>query len=131
MGAGGTKGGSGRFILGIIMTIGGGYLLLNAIRVDSFGLGGALYRIGGFGLTSGMIMIPFILGVGMVFYSAKNILGWLLAGGSLVAMIFGVISNTHFSLERMSAFELITILVLFVGGIGLTLSSLKAFGEES
>ncbi|MEO0469508.1 MAG: hypothetical protein AAF206_07810 [Bacteroidota bacterium] len=129
MGAGGTKGGTGRFLLGLIMTIGGGYLLLNAINVSNhFAWGHSLYRIGSIGITSGMIMIPFILGIGMVFYSAKNVLGWLLAGGSFVAMIFGVISSVHFSFERMTAFELILILVLFVGGIGLLLNSLKRFG---
>lgn len=130
MGAGGTKGGSGRFLLGLIMTIGGAYLLLSSIEVSSWGFGQRLFSIGGMGITSGIIMIPFMLGVGMVFYDAKSIIGWLLGAGSLVAMIFGVVSNTHFRFERMSAFELIIILVLFVGGLGLLLSSLREFGDE-
>ena len=131
MGAGGTNGGTIRFLVGTIMTIGGAYLLLNAIKVDDFRFGHQLYQVGGYGVTSGMILIPFIFGVGIVFYNAKNILGWLLSVGSLVALIFGVISHLHFSFQRMSAFSLIVILVLLVGGIGILLSSLKEFKDET
>ncbi len=61
----------------------------------------------------------------MIFYNGKNILGWLLAIGSITAMIFGVISTIHFSLRSMSSFDLLVILVLLTGGIGLFLRSLK------
>lgn len=130
-GAGGTSGGIGQFLIGLAMICGGGYLLLNAISVtSSFGLGARLYGVGMFGgqwgITGGMIMIPFIFGIGMVFYNARNVLGWLLAGGSLVALVFGVIASIHFHLRNMSSFDLIVILVLFVGGIGLFLRSLKS-----
>ncbi len=127
-GAGGTSGGVGQFFIGFIMMCGGFYLLLNSITVVStFGFGARLYSFSGgrFGITSGMIMIPFMFGIGFVFYNAKNILGWLLAGGSITALIFGVISSIRFSFTTMSAFDLIIILILTVGGIGLFIRSLK------
>lgn len=129
-GAGGSRGGIGEFFLGFAMLCGGIYLLLQNITVtNKFSLGFGLYRVGwlGINITSGMILIPFIFGVGMIFYNAKNLFGWLLAGGSLIALIFGVISNVQFSLRHMTAFELITILILGVGGLGLFLRSLKNF----
>ena len=108
----------------------GFYLLLNAITVTSnFGFGSRLYSVhalGGFGITSGTIMIPFVFGVGMIFYNAKNIFGWILSVGSLAAMIFGVITSVRFSISSMSSFDLIVILVLAVGGLGLFLRSLKS-----
>ncbi len=126
-GAGGTTGGSGKFIIGLIMLCGGLYLLFNSINVySSYGFSARLYSLGGYRVTSGMIMIPFMFGVGMVFYNARNYLGWLLAGGSLVALVFGVISSIQFTFQSMSAFDLIVILVLSVGGLGLFLSSLKS-----
>ncbi|MFG5381176.1 MULTISPECIES: hypothetical protein [unclassified Yoonia] len=126
-GAGGTEGGTGSFLIGIIMMIGGGYLLLNSIVVrPNFGLGAVAFRLGGIPITSGMILIPFMFGVGMIFYNSKNWIGWLLAGGSMVALVFGVIANMELQLARMSAFDLIVILVLLVGGIGLFLRSLRA-----
>ena len=128
-GAGGTEGGTGRFILGTVMLIGGGYLFLESIRVQShLGWGSAMFSMGGLGVTTGMILIPFMLGIGIVFYSGRNPLGWVLVGGSMVGMAFGVISNITLRLDEMSAFSLLTILVLFVGGLGILLSSLRDRG---
>jgi len=125
-GAGGTNGGEGSFLLGLVMMCGGGYLLLRSIIVrPNFGLGNSVYSFGGFSVTSGMVLIPFIFGVGMIFYNSRNWIGWLLAGGSLVALVFGVIANLNLEFARMSAFDLLVILVLFVGGIGLFLRSLR------
>jgi len=125
-GAGGTSGGGGRFIIGLIMFCGGMYLLLNSIKVYNYGLGARLYSFGGYSVTSGMIMIPFMFGVGMLFYNSRNPLSWILTGGSIVALIFGVISSIQFTFRSMSAFDLIVILVLAVGGLGLLLSSLRS-----
>ncbi len=128
-GAGGTEGGAGRFIIGTVMLLGGGYLFLENIRVHThFGFGSSMFQMGGMGVTTGMVLIPFVLGIGIVFYNGRNPIGWLLAGGSVVAMGFGVLSNITLRLAEMSAFSLITILVLFVGGIGLLLSSLRDRG---
>ena len=125
-GAGGSSGGLGQFFIGIVMLCGGIYLLLNSITIHAhYGFSSRLYNFGGYGVTSGMIMIPFMFGVGMIFYHAKNIFGWILAGGSLVALIFGVISSIQFTFRSMSAFDLIVILVLAVGGLGLFLRSLR------
>jgi hypothetical protein len=52
-GAGGSPGGLAPFLLGIAMSIAGGYLLLNALRV-LHGFGGGLFAIGGFNVTGGM-----------------------------------------------------------------------------
>ncbi|WP_289028997.1 hypothetical protein [uncultured Paraglaciecola sp.] len=126
-GAGGSSGGIGQFFIGVIMMCGGFYMLLNAITVSSnFGLSSRLFGFGSnFGVTGGMIMIPFIFGIGLVFFNAKNILGWLLTLGSITALIFGVVSSVRFNLRTMTSFELIVILVLAVGGLGLFLRSLK------
>lgn len=134
-GAGGTSGGIGHFFLGLIMMSGGFYMLLNAISVTShFGLGARLFGFsafgGSYGITGGMVMIPFMFGVGLIFFNGRNILGWLLTIGSITALIFGVISTVRFSLRSMSAFELIVILVLAVGGLGLLLRSLKAIDAK-
>lgn len=129
-GAGGTSGGVGQFLLSIVMMCGGFYLLLNSINVtSSFALSSRLYGVpfggGAYGITGGMILIPFMIGIGMLFFNAKNVIGWLLAGGAVTALIFGVISSIRFSMRSMTAFELIAILVLAIGGLGLFLRSLK------
>ena len=124
-GAGGTKGGVGRFLLGLAMMIGGGYLFFSSITVvNNFSLGYRLYRLGNLNVTSGMVLIPFLFGVGTIFYNSKNFWGWILAVGSLIALALGVISSISFRFQPMSVFELLVMLVLMVGGFGLFLNSL-------
>ncbi len=131
-GAGGSEGGVGRFFIGLVMMTAGGYLFLDAVQVTHhFSWNSSLYRIGGFNLTSGMVLFPFIFGIGMVFYNAKSYLGWLLTLASLVMLIAGIIASLDFHLRGMSAFELISILVLGVGGLGLFLSSLRDFSKAA
>lgn len=126
-GAGGTEGGTGRFFLGLLMMIVGGYLFFHNIQVSlGFGLGYQYFNAWGMGITSGMVLVPFLFGVGIIFYNSSNILGWILALASLAMLGFGVIAQTRFHLHNMSAFELLVILFLLVGGIGLFLSSLRS-----
>jgi hypothetical protein len=126
-GAGGTNGGIGSFFIGVLMFVLGLYLILKNIYVyNSFSLSMPFYRWGGFSVTSGIILIPFMIGLGMVFYNYKNWIGWLLFVGSLVLLIAGVITSTQFTLAHMTAFDLIIILVLLVGGLGLLLRSFKS-----
>lgn len=129
--AGGTNGGAGRFLIGLLMIVVGGYLFLDNIHVvNRFGFSTALFGFGGYSVRSGMILVPFIFGVGMVFYNARSIIGWGLVIGSLAAFGFGVITSVHFRLRTMTAFDIMTILVLLVGGIGLFLSSLKDLSDK-
>jgi hypothetical protein len=129
-GAGGTTGGIGQFLMGILMMCGGFYMLLSAIMVNShFGMGSQLYGFSFFGnamgISGGIIMVPMIFGIGMIFFNSKNLIGWILALGSLAALIFGVIAAIQFQLRPMNAFDLIVILTLSIGGLGLFLRSLK------
>jgi hypothetical protein len=125
-GAGGTEGGTARFFMGFFMMAVGGYLFFQNIQVSlGFGLGYQYFSVWGVGITSGYVLIPFMFGVGMIFFNSSNVLGWLLTVASLAMLGFGVIAQTRFHLRNMSAFELLIILVLLVGGIGLFLSSLR------
>ncbi|MEM7019872.1 MAG: hypothetical protein AAF512_21360 [Pseudomonadota bacterium] len=129
-GAGGSEGGIGQFFLGLTMMLIGGYLFLDAVHVTQhFSFGSPIYSFGGFHLTSGLVLIPFLFGIGMIFYNADNYLGWGLVAVTLIILTVGIISSIHFSIRRMSAFELMLILGLAVGGLGLFLSSLRKFQD--
>ncbi|KHK03941.1 hypothetical protein [Desulfovibrio sp. TomC] len=131
-GAGGTPGGLGRFFLGLAMMVAGGYLFLSSIRVyNFFTMGYSLYAFGPVRLTTGMTLLPLGLGIVMIFYNARNILGWLLFLGSLLAVGVGVIASIRFSLAGMSLFDLLVILTLLLGGLGLFLSSLRSQGAPA
>jgi len=130
-GAGGTPGGVGSFLTGVAMMCMGFYLLLRSVHVSqSFNLGTSLFHFSAFGgsssITGGMVLIPLAFGIGMIFYNARNFIGWLLALGSLAALLVGVLAGLQFTLRSMSLFDLLVILVLSMGGLGLFLNSLRS-----
>ncbi len=119
------RGSAASLLLGFVMMCAGGYLLLESIVVSqTYFLGVGLYHVGGLPVTGGMILVPLIFGLGIIFYRPSNLIGWALGVGSLAAMILGVIVNTHLTLRQMSLFELIGIFVLCFGGLGLFLRAL-------
>ena len=101
--AGGTEGGVGRFFIDLVMLCAGGYMFFNSIHVvNHWGMDRSIFSMGGFNITSGMVLVPFVFGVGMIFYSAKNLIGWILTIGSLSALTFGVIASINFRMERLT-----------------------------
>ncbi len=125
-GAGGSDGGEFNFLIGLVMMVAGGYLLLSNIVIRPvFGLGTRAFGFGGVTVTTGMLLIPFMFGIAMIFYNGRSKIGWALAIGSIIALIAGVISNLTLQFASLSAFDLLVILVLLFGGIGLFLRSLR------
>jgi hypothetical protein len=136
-GAGGTNGGIGRYLIGLALMCVGGYLFLSKVMVSTgafsrgFGMGTNLYSMGGgFAVTGGMILIPFFIGIFMVFWNSKNIFGWLLSGLSVLALIAGIIVNIRMTIMPMSAFDILVIIVLMAGGAGMFFSSLRNFDSN-
>jgi hypothetical protein len=137
-GAGGSKGGIGRYLFGLVLMCTGGYLFLSKVIVTTgafsrgFGIGTHMYSMGsgGFAVTGGMILIPFFIGIFMIFWNSKNLVGWLLSGLSVIALIAGIIVNIRMTIMPMTAFDILVFIVLMAGGAGMFFSSLKSFDSN-
>ena len=108
------------FLLGAVMAIVGGYLLLNQVKVTT-GFW-HFYNYNGFGIS----LIPFLLGIALLFYDGKSIPGWILAGGGFLVILAGILANLQIYFQTTSLFNTLIMLVLLVGGIALLFRSLKA-----
>jgi hypothetical protein len=125
--AGGTSGGVGSFLLGLGLMIVGFYLFLKSVHVNyGFAAWGPMYSIGGWHLTGGIILIPAIIGIAMVFSNGASFLGWLLLVGSLLALFAGIITSINFTLSGMPLFDLLVVLFLIAGGAGIFIRSLRS-----
>ena len=113
----------GRFFIGLAMLIGGVYLFLDNIQLIQFGLSYRFFSYGGYHLTTGLVFIPFIFGIVLVFYDSRLDIGWWLCILSLLLIVYGVLRSIQFRFIPMSAFELSLILVLGFGGLGLILNA--------
>jgi hypothetical protein len=119
-GAGGTPGGMGEFLIGLVMAVAGGYLLTNQVTVHS---GFWTYR--GYD-TFGLSLVPLIFGIGIVFFNGRSVLGWLLLLAGSVIILAGILMNLRIYFEQTSLFNTIMMLVLLFGGIGLMARGVKA-----
>src|SRR4051812_22970095 len=119
-GAGGTPGGVGEFVFGLILAGIGGYLLFNQVQVHT-----SFWRFGGMANSFGISLIPLLLGVGMLFFNGKSKLGWVLTVGGFLFIIVGILANMDIYFQRTSLFNTLVMLVLLAGGLGLILKSLR------
>jgi hypothetical protein len=128
VGAGGTPGGIGIFLLGFVMACAGGWLLTNQVTVSGNYLGSSfMVPVIGFRMHSfGLSLIPFIAGVGFLFFNGKSILGWLLTIAGLTIILMGILMSLHIYFQPTSLFNTLVMLVLLFGGLGLIARSLKA-----
>ena len=115
---GGTSGGLGSFLLGFAMAAAGGYLLLQQVTVTSH-----YWRLFGYD-AFGISLVPLIVGILLLFYNGRGMLGWLLVLGGLAVIGAGILLNLTLFFQPTSLFATLIMIVLFVGGIGLVARSL-------
>ncbi|MDD9941099.1 MAG: hypothetical protein OXU20_08685 [Myxococcales bacterium] len=118
-GAGGTSGGFAEFFGGCAMALVGFYLLVSQIHVSS-----SFWHLWGHN-TLGVTLVPFVIGVGMLFGNGESKLGWALTLGSLLLIISGVLFNLRVYFAPTSLWNTLGILVLLAGGIGLVAKAVR------
>jgi len=123
-GAGGTSGGIGEFVLGVIMAIAGAYLITTQVVVTS-----GFWSVWGYN-AFGLSLFPLIFGIGILFFNGKSIIGWVLLVIGVVIILTGIIMNLNIYFQRTSLFNTILMFVLLAGGIGLILRALAPHGER-
>jgi hypothetical protein len=131
-GAGGTPGGIGMFLLGFAMACAGGWLITNQVTVTSqFFASGFMVPVINYHMnTFGLSLVPFIIGVGFLFYDGKSIVGWLLTIAGLTIIFVGILMSLHIYFQPTSLFNTLVMLVLLFGGLGLVFRSLKSLPKD-
>ena len=122
-GAGGTPGGLGEFLIGLVMAAAGGYMLTSRVIVTG-GFWSLWHGAGGFGVT----LIPLLFGIGILFFNGKSVVGWLLLGAGAVIIFTGILMNMEIYFQHTTLFNTLVMLVLLVGGIGLMARGVRSHG---
>jgi hypothetical protein len=138
------------FLIGGTLFSAGVFLFTNQVMVSSglmgfgvggwggrgaAGMGGGTAFFGGlwpFGVGEGfgLLMIPFGIGVALLFSDTLRRLGWFLVWASAGALGVGVLQSLLFSFRPTSLWSLLAMVVMIAGGGGLLLQSLLRFGAE-
>jgi hypothetical protein len=110
---GGTSGGLGLFVLGLVLAVAGAYLLI--ARVIVYTSTWTLYGFNSFGLS----LVPLLLGVFLLFLNGRSIAGWLLTIAGVTIIFAGIIANMSILFRPTSLFETLVMLLLLVAGLAL------------
>ncbi len=106
----------GTLLLGFVLAVAGGYLLTNQVQVGAGPFGGLAW----FGPTSfGLLLIPLLLGVGLLCFNAKLLIGRLLVAGGAVILLASVLNTLRITFLPTSLFNTLLMLGLLVAGLGL------------
>ena len=106
------------FLGGVAMLAVGLYWFSLNVRVSSTFLSCGL-MIGSITIHNGLIIVPFIIAVILVFIKPESFGRKLFLGISVLLIIASIIYTTNFHLVSMSLFEWVGILILIFGGLAL------------
>lgn len=113
------------FFAGFLLLGGGVFWLLNTFSVTtSYGFG---YHIGGFRLNSGVMLLPLLIGVLLVFFlpGKKRYIGFAVAALGLLCIVLALISSVSITLRHTSLFSFVFMLAMIFSGAGLLIRSIS------
>ncbi len=107
-----------QFLAGLAMLAAGLFIFSQKVTVSSgfFGYG---WRIGGFYMSNGLIIVPLIIGIVWMFATEGSFASKVFTAAGVFLIVIAIIMTTNISLTRMTLYEWVLILVLIFGGAGL------------
>ena len=112
------------FFVGIILLGLGLFLLMNRISVGTSWFGNNLFSIGGYGVPSGLSVLPLIAGIIMFFYNTESKIARLLMVFGVVLIVASIIFSVQIRLMPTSLYMYILIIGMIAAGTGMTLKGL-------
>lgn len=82
------------------------------------------WYIGSWGVPTGVVVIPLLIGIGMLFFNFKSIIGWIVSVLGIAIILVTIIMSVEFVFRRTSLFLYILMFGTILAGTGLLLRSL-------
>jgi hypothetical protein len=126
-GPGGTPGGAGEFLAGLAMMALGVYLVFDRVTVHT-----SFWRFyGGPGTSFGITLLPLLIGLGLLAFNGRSVIGWVLGLGGVLLILAGVLMNLDIYFRPTSLWQTIAMFGLIAGGFGLFARGLRPHGRRS
>jgi hypothetical protein len=120
-GPGGTPGGLGEALVGLAMLAVGVYLVFDHVTVHT-----SFWRFaGGTGTSFGITLLPLLVGLGVLFWNGRSVLGWALCAVGVVLILAGVLMNLDIYFRATSLWNVIIMFGLIAAGLGLFAKGLR------
>lgn len=109
------------FFLGIILLGAGIFMITKNTYV---GVIWYQWRIGGFGIPTGAIILPLLIGIGMLFFNSKSIIGWIITVLGGVIIVLSIILSVEIRFATTNLYSFIIMFGCAFAGAGMLLRSL-------
>jgi hypothetical protein len=126
-GPGGTPGGLGEALAGLVMMAVGVYLVFDHVTVHT-----SFWRFyGSPGTSFGLTMLPLLIGIGALFWNGRSVIGWLLTVAGIALILVGVLMNLDIYFRPTSLWATIMMFGLIAGGLGVFAKGLRPHAQKS
>ena len=120
-GPGGTPGGLGEALIGLVMIAVGVYIVFDHVTVQT-----SFWRFMGTpGQSFGLTLLPLLVGIGVLFFNGGSILGWVLLVAGVLLILVGILMNLDIYFRPTSLWNTIIMFGLIGGGVGLFAKGLR------
>ena len=116
------------FIIGLVCLAAGLFIFSQKVIVNT---GFYRFHIGGFYVSSGLVVVPLLVGIIWLFFDFKSKIAKVIIGLGILFIVVSVIMNVRISLTTTSLFDYIIMLGLSAAGAGLLLKSMAAKKKEN
>lgn len=106
------------FFAGLLMFGGGLFMILQNVMVRT-SWGSHFYHIGSWGVPNGLILLPLLIGIVMLFVMDKKVFGWIVTGLGILFILLTVIMSVQISWRTTNAYMFILMFGLAAAGGGL------------
>ena len=106
------------FYVGLALLASGLFFLLSKTFVSS---GFYAWRIGTFNVSSGLVIVPLLIGIIWMFYNPKSFLAKLISILGAIFIIASIIMGININFSRTTLFDFIIMIALMGSGAGLLL----------
>lgn len=112
------------FFIGLLLLGGGLFWVFQSVRVTTFW--GSFYRLGGWSPPNGVVIIPLLIGIVMLFMMRRKIFGWIVLAIGVLAILITIMNSVSFHFVSQSLFSYILMFGFVAVGAALVLKSLFA-----
>ena len=108
------------FYMGILLIISGVFFLLSkaVVRSGFYGL-----SIGGLNISTGLVVIPLMIGIIWLVNNPKSLLARILTIAGSIFIVGSIIMNIRITFTTTSMFDYLIMMLLIAGGIGLIIKA--------
>ena len=106
------------FIFGLLLLGGGLFLIGQTVSVSTTW---GWVRIGGWNPPTGLVVVPLLIGIGMLFYNHNSKAWKLVTAFGVLFILLAVILSIRIVIHRTSLFDFVLMFGCTAGGVGLLL----------